>query len=140
MISLQREKIIAKFSQLDEYLGYLKDIQKVNKTSFLSDYHFFGLAERYLQLAIQMLIDVGQMIIIEGGLPKAPEPQEIFSILFNHKIISGELANKLTGIVGFRNILVHEYEDIDREEVYKYLQGRLDTFTLFKKEILRKIK
>lgn len=33
-------KIISKLERLDEYFGYLKDIQRVNKKSFLTDYHF----------------------------------------------------------------------------------------------------
>ena len=37
-------------------------------------------------------------------------------------------------IIGFRNVLVHEYLDIDREIVYEILQRRLDDF-----EELRKV-
>lgn len=140
MTNISENKIFEKLSLLDEYLSYLKDIQKVNKNSFLKDYHFYGLAERYLQLSIQTLIDVGQLIITEKQLPRPPEPQEIFSILFNSKILSENLVNRLTGIVGFRNILVHEYGKIDREKVYEYLQNNIGIFEQYKKEVLGFIK
>jgi uncharacterized protein YutE (UPF0331/DUF86 family) len=47
------------------------------------------------------------------------------------------LAERLDGIVGFRNILVHEYGKIDRERVYQYLQERIGDFEKFKEEILK---
>lgn len=140
MTSISKHKIFEKLSLLDEYFKYLKEIQKVNKNSFLNDYHFYGLAERYLQLSIQVLIDLGQLIITEKQLSRPAEPQEIFSVLFNDKILSENLVNQLTGIVGFRNILVHEYGKIDREKVYEYLKNDIGIFEHYKKEILKFIK
>lgn len=140
MTDISKHKIFEKLSLLDEYLIYLKEVQKVNKNSFLKDYHFHGLAERYLQLAIQILIDLGQLIITEKQLARPAEPQEIFSVLFNSKILSKNLVNQLTGIVGFRNILVHEYGKIDREKVYEYLQDNIKIFKQYKKEVLKFIK
>lgn len=140
MTVISKHKIFEKLSLLDEYLKYLKEIQKVNKNSFLKDYHFYGLAERYLQLSIQVLIDLGQLIITEKQLTRPAEPQEIFSVLFNNKILSADLADQLTGIVGFRNILVHEYGKIDRERVYEYLKNDMGIFKQYKKEVLRFVK
>src|SRR4030042_3610346 len=111
-------KISAKLEKWDEYLKILKDIQKINKTSFVNDYHFFGLAERYLQLSIEIVLDIGKIILAEKNLARPDNNQEIFIILRDEKIISKALTEKIHGIVGFRNILVHEYEKIDRNIVY----------------------
>ena len=40
------------------------------------------------------------------------------------------------GIANFRNILVHDYEKIDREIVYSKLQNNIIDFENFKKETL----
>ncbi|TSA44659.1 DUF86 domain-containing protein [bacterium] len=80
------------------------------------------------------------MGIIEENLEKPEENQEAVSILYNQKIIPPKLAEKLDGIVGFRNILVHEYGKIDREKVYSYLQNRVDDIADFKKAILKYLK
>lgn len=140
MSKLTFNKIIAKLGRLDEYLKYLASIQKVNKKSFLSDYHFYGLAERYLQLAIEVILDAGKLIIISGNLRRPEDNQDIFVVLRENKIISQKLVEKLTGIAGFRNILVHDYEKIDREIVYQKLQKNLSDFKNFKKEILKFLK
>jgi len=121
---------------LDEYIKYLKEVQKINKNQFMEDYHFFGLAERYLQLSIEILLDVGKLLIVIKGLKRPEENQEIFSALRDEKIISEKLADNLIGVANFRNILVHDYEKIDREIVYEKLRNNLDDFENFKKEIV----
>ena len=63
-----------------------------------------------------------QMIIIEMDFEKPEDNQETVSLLYNKKVISENLAGRLDGIVGFRNILVHEYGKIDKAKVYKHLQ------------------
>ena len=129
-------KIISKLQKLDEYIKYLKEVQKINKNQFVEDYHFFGLAERYLQLSIEILLDVGKLLVVIKGLKRPEENQEIFSALRDEKIISEKLAGNLMGIANFRNILVHDYEKIDREIVYEKLRNNLDDFENFKKEIV----
>ncbi len=133
-------KIISKLERSDEYFGYLKDIQKVNKKSFLTDYHFYGLAERYLQLEIEVVIDIGKMIIVKEDLKRPEDNGDIISVLADNKVISKKLSEKLIGVVNFRNILVHDYEKIDREIVYKKLQKNLDDFSDFKKSIINFLK
>lgn len=133
-------KILAKLQKLDEYLGYLKEIQKVNKDNFVKDYHFYGLAERYFQLSIEILLDMGKLIITGESLRRPEDNQDIFIVLHENEIISEKLAGKLVGIANFRNILVHDYEKIDREIIYEKLQKNLDDFKDFKKEILSYLK
>lgn len=138
MTKITQEKILEKIQNLDEYLENLETLQKEIKSEeqFLKDFHFYGLAERYLQLACQCLIDILDLIIIEEGLKKPQDRRETVSLLYNKDIISEDLASRLEGISGFRNILVHEYGEIDRKRVYKYLRERLKDFRMFKKEIL----
>ena len=90
-------KIIFKLQKLDEYVKYLRETQKVNKNKFIEDYHFFGLAERYLQLSIEVLLDVGKILVIIKGLKRPEENQEIFSMLYDEKIISEKTGPEFNG-------------------------------------------
>lgn len=128
-------KIISKLERLDEYLKFLKEIQKVNKKKFTEDFHFYGLAERYFQLSIEIVLDVGKLILVAKNLKRAEDNGDVFEILNDNKFISKKLFSRLAGINSFRNILVHDYEKIDREIVYKKLQKNLEDFIDFKKEI-----
>ncbi len=142
MTKITRQKIFEKIHQLDEYLSYLKQIKKEIKSEkeFLDDFHFYGLTERYLQLSCQVIIDTLNLLIIEEGIEKPDSRHEIISFLFKKGIISENLFSRLEGVVGFRNILVHEYGKIDHKRVYQYLMERLEDFEVFKKEILDLIK
>src|SRR3989338_6914846 len=115
-------KIVSKLDRLDEYLRYLLALQKVNKKSFLRDYHAYGLAERYLQLSIEAMLDIGKLIIIANHFRKPEDNQDIFTILEEQKVLTRALLRRLDGIAQFRNILVHDYEKINREIIYQKLQ------------------
>lgn len=80
------------------------------------------------------------MIIVLKDLKRPEDNGDIISVLVGNKIISKKLSEKLIGIVNFRNILVHDYEKIDREIVYKKLQKNLDDFSDFKKNIVKYLK
>jgi len=142
MTRITRQKIFEKIQQLDKYLSHLKQLKKEIKDEkeFLEDFHLYGLVERYLQLTCQVVIDTFNLIIIEDGIEKPEDSKETISLLFNKKIISENLASRLDGIVGFRNILVHGYGKIDRKKVYQCLMERLEDFDIFKKETLRWLK
>lgn len=133
-------KIVAKLQRLDEYLLYLHEIQKVNRETFVNDFHFFGLAERYLQLSIEVILDVGKLMVVAFALRKPEDSQDIFNVLTEHKILSEQLSQRLAGICGFRNILVHDYEKIDRKLIYERLQNNLSDFVNFKKTVVRFLK
>lgn len=142
MTRITRQKIYEKIQKLDEYLSYLNQIKREIKCekAFLDDFHFHGLADRYLQLICQVTIDTLNLVIIEEGIEKPESGQEVSSLLFDKGIISEDLFTRLEGLVGFRNILVHEYGKIDHKRIYHYLKERLEDFEFFKKEILNFIK
>ena len=135
-MTITHNKIIGKLQALDEYLGYLHDLQKVNKKSFLNDYHQFGLAEHYLHLSIEVLSDVAKLIIIAYALPRPEEQRDVFRVLHDKRVVSKKLYNQLIGASGFRNDLIHEYEKIDKERVYEYLQNNIQQFKEFKRQVL----
>jgi len=139
MTSLSRQKILEKLENFQEYLGYLKQLQKEvkNEQDFVADFHLFGNTERYLQLCIQDVIDTLNLIIIDLGLERPDDNYEIISVVFNKGIITQELADKLTKMIGFRNILVHEYGKIDRKKVYRVLADDLDDLGEFQRQITK---
>ena len=88
-----------------------------------------------MQLSIEIVLDIGKLLLIANDLPRAGDNSEIFEILAEKKIFTQKLVAKFSGIANFRNILVHDYEKIDRELVYKKLQNNLEDFMEFRKVI-----
>ncbi len=142
MTSLNKEKILTKLHNLKEYLGYLYQLREESKTEkvFFSDFHLFGNTERYLQLSIQIIIDTSHLIIIDLGLKRPEDNYEAISILFEKGVINERLSQKLTKMIGLRNILVHEYGKIDRKKIYEILKTQIADLEEFKKEIIHFLK
>lgn len=138
MTSLTKEKIFEKLENFREYFGYLHQLKKEagDETAFVADFRLFGNVERYLQLSIQAIVDIAHLVIIDIGQKRPEDNYEAISILYENKIITDELAQNLTAMVGLRNILVHEYGRIDRKKIYKILTTQLDDLEEFQRQIL----
>lgn len=135
------QEIIIRLEKLKEYLKILKELRKkCNLSDFKRDNVLRGALERYLQLSAEAAIDVGEIIINEERLRMPDASREVFEMLGEHKIISPKLADSFIKIVGFRNILVHDYVKLDLKKMYNYLQNDLDDFDKFIKAIARFLK
>jgi len=118
-------------------LKILKELAKENKDDFLSNYKIYGLAERYLQLSIECILDIGNHLISSLELKKPEKLQDIFLILGENSIIPKQFAKKIAKMAGFRNILIHGYLDVDKDLVYDHLTQELTDFEDYIKYILK---
>ncbi len=91
-----------------------------------------------LQRAIQASVDIAAHIIAYEGLGLPDTLKDHFQLLAQNKIISIDLEQKLYAMVGFRNIAVHEYQNIDKEILKSILQNNLRDIEEFYQEILSK--
>jgi uncharacterized protein YutE (UPF0331/DUF86 family) len=121
-----RAEIIRKrLNKLDEYLAVLKKLQRYSYEEFMADPERYGSTERFLHLAIEALIDMGNHVIADSELGIVNWYSDIPKILAEKEFISSELEEKWISMIGFRNTLVHEYIDIDRKIVYDVLQNSI---------------
>lgn len=114
-----------RLEKLREYLHILEDLSRASESEFLADPRLYGSAERFLQLAIEALLDMGAHVVAEMGLGKTEAYRDIPRALEAAGLLPSELARRWEKLVGFRNILVHEYVDLDRRSVYRILQEEL---------------
>ena len=71
------------------------------------------------------------------NLPLPADSRSLFELLARQKVISKALSVKLAAMAGFRNILVHEYLEIDRHRVYRALTTDLRDFESFIRAVTR---
>lgn len=90
-----------------------------------------------LQRACEQCIDLANHTIktYKLGLPK--DSKESFRLLAVARIIPSELAKHLEGMVGFRNILVHEYQRMDISLMVEVIEKHLDDLVLFTNHIIK---
>jgi len=87
-----------------------------------------------LQRAAEQCIDLANHLVRlkKLGIPK--ESKESFSLLAKAKIVPQPLAKQLEAMVGFRNTLVHEYQDMEIKIMKDVIENHLDDlveFTVF---------
>ncbi|MFN2322298.1 MAG: DUF86 domain-containing protein [Trueperaceae bacterium] len=84
-----------------------------------------------LQRASEATIDLAMHLVrIERlGLPKAS--REAFDLLERAGVLPAELAAALRGMVGFRNVAVHDYRKLDLDVVESIIARHLDDLLAF---------
>jgi uncharacterized protein YutE (UPF0331/DUF86 family) len=87
--------------------------------------------EHTLQLAIQAAQDVASHIVSDERLGEPRTNRELFDLLVRGGWISEAEAKPLSNMVGFRNLLVHGYGDVDLEIVRNVLEHHLDDLLHF---------
>jgi len=123
---VKQEIIRRRLNRLDEYLAVLRRLRERPQAEFVSDPILYGSAERFLQLAIESLCDMGSHMIVDGRLGAIETYADIPRILRRHEIIPAESAETWIRMIGFRNILVHDYLEIDRRIVHNVIQNQLE--------------
>jgi len=89
------------------------------------------LAERYLHLVVEACLDLSNHWIADRALPTPDSNRDSFLILERAGELSPELAERLRGWAGFRNILVHEYLEIDHSIAYQAILQELGDLERF---------
>jgi len=132
---VKREVIMARIDKLNEYLAYLKDVSKYSSDEYVSNPLIYGSTERFLHLAIECVIDIGNHIIADMNFRKPENNKEIFEILHENKIIDEKLLENLGRMAQFRNILVHDYIKLNRKMVYNIVLNNLTDLESFIKTV-----
>ncbi len=124
-----------KISAIRKYLRILQRYKKYSKEKIEDDIDIKGAVERYLYLAIQSTIDLAEAIIAYKDFRKPTTMTDAFYILNEEGLISHELTRELVKMVGFRNIIAHDYEKIDYDIVFNVLTNKVKDIEIFLKKI-----
>lgn len=115
--------------RLYECLSKLEPLQKRPSDDFAKDPYLRDIVERNLEVAAQCCIDIANRIISIERMKKPLDYYGAFLLLGEGNILPMDFAKNMAPLAGFRNILIHEYLNIDWSEVYKNLQGIGDLYS-----------
>lgn len=133
---VDRYTVTARIGKIRQYVALLVRIRGMaTEAAFVKDPLIYGNAERYLQLAIQAVLDISNHIVADMDVNLPADNRGLFDALATKRVLSAPLAKRLTSMAGFRNILVHEYLEIDRHRVYRVLKDDLRDFERFVKAV-----
>lgn len=122
------ELLRKRLGRLEEYLSILDHISRYSFEEFIAEPERYGAAERFLQLSIESINDLGNHIVSDLKLGEVNWQSDIPRLLAKNGYLSHEIQQLWIRMIGFRNVLVLEYMDVDRRLVYEVLQNNLGEF------------
>ena len=120
---------------MEEALTELGRYGNISFEEFQRDLSLRWIVEKGLEILIQNLLDIGAHLLASQIKNDWEDYGEVILKLGKHRVIPQAFSDKIKGMAGLRNILIHEYLKIDLDKLFDYLKFRLEDFVLFIKYI-----
>lgn len=118
-----------KLAQIESSVRVLRNVAHVDLLGV--DIREDGFIKYTLQTGIQAAMDVAAHVAADDYLGEPAAARDLFMLLARHGVIDRTLAERLGKMVGFRNIVVHEYADVNPEKVRQIVAEDLDDLLTF---------
>ncbi len=128
---VDKQVIEQHLQNMEEALANLGRYRDLSLEEFEKDLSLIWIAEKGLQILIQNLLDIGAHLLASEIKNDWDDYGEIILKLGQHGIIPRDFSEKIQGMAGLRNILIHEYLRVDVSKIYDLLKKRMGDFTEF---------
>ena len=132
---LNADVIGARLQQIRVMLRDLEGVGAVDAERLEAEPVTRAAVERFVQAIVDLAIDVNSHIEV-AELGEAPATgRQSFEYLVRCEAIDADLADRIAGAAGLRNVLVHRYVDIDVAKVAEAVPEVLDGFGSYVRQI-----
>lgn len=128
---VDQEIFSKRLDALDGYLSRLRALRAVGRDEFTSVPSIHDLAERYLHLMMECVLDLANHAIATRSLRTPGSYRDAFVVLAEAGELDLALAGRLGSWAGYRNVLVHEYLEIDHQVAWDAIQDDLADIDAF---------
>lgn len=115
---VDRDLVSRRRLALEQYLRELREVIAVGRAAYLADWKSQRAAERSLHLAMEVCLDLAEHVIADQRLAAPETAAGMFDTLRDAQLIEPALAEALSRMARFRNLLVHDYVRIDASRVF----------------------
>ena len=120
------EGVPAKLEIVRQNLERLEQLPQSSYAEFSADFRNLDSALHRLQTTIQALVDIASFLVSRRGLGVPTTSLDALEKLETAGLLPQGSAKRFAPIVGFRNRVVHLYDRIDPEIVYRILTQNRD--------------
>jgi uncharacterized protein YutE (UPF0331/DUF86 family) len=131
---LRPEAVRERLLRLEEVLSNLESLRREGLDP-RGGFRQAWLAERGLQLAAEIALDVGNHILSAHFGVAARDYEDVLSQLAERGVLGPELRERFRGLGGFRNLLVHGYLKLDADRVAEVLADAPERFSALARAI-----
>ena len=129
------DTVALKITSLQRCVARARGAYQRAGTQFRSNFDQQDAAILNILRASETAIDLANMLIRSRHLGIPTDSRESFSILQREGLVSEALTLRLKAMVGFRNLAVHQYRDLDIEMVEHILAHELDDLVAFAEQM-----
>ncbi len=127
--------VLNKFETIEKCINRINEEYEGNSKN-LQDYRKMDMIVLNLQRACEAVLDLAMYIVSTRKLGLPQNKREAFILLEENKIIDSNMSKNMQGMVGFRNIAVHDYKEIDEEILKDVIENHLTDLLDFARIIL----
>ncbi|MCM3639455.1 DUF86 domain-containing protein [Sporosarcina luteola] len=128
--------IINKTTMIERCLKRIHEVYEGNPEN-LRDFTKQDSIVLNIQRACEASIDLAMHVVSERKLGVPKTSREAFKLLHEAGLIEASLAKTLMNMVGFRNIVVHDYQALELDILESILNKHIDDFKQFTKALLQ---
>ena len=128
--------VTEKASWVREMTAAIRHLPLDSYDEFLSDTRNAAAAESYLRRGIEGLLDLGRHVLAKGFGKVVAEYKEVADQLTHNGVLSPKNGSVFRLMAGYRNRLVHFYQQISTAELYEICSRDLDNLETVCDEIL----
>ncbi|MQL53285.1 DUF86 domain-containing protein [Desulfofundulus thermobenzoicus] len=134
------KKLRQKAADMRRALADLSPYAEMAVDQYLKDRDRVAASKYYLLVATEAAIDICNHLAARLAKQAPDSYAECFEILAQKNIISAPLAERLVRMARFRNLLIHQYGDVDDRKVHEIICYNLDDLDLYLTEIAALLK
>jgi uncharacterized protein YutE (UPF0331/DUF86 family) len=117
----------------DQLLRLETHLRGVEREVFRDSWALRSMTERALQVAVEIMIDISERILaLENAGPAATAGDALIALVQLRVI---QEIRPYRDMIKFRNLLVHQYADINPDLLFEIATQKLDDFRSFRHEI-----
>lgn len=135
MSNIDKAIVAKRVALITQYLESLNKFESKSLEEYLDNFETQMVVERLLQLMTQAAIDINEHILSRINPANSTTNYEAFIEISKYNIINPELAKKLAPSAGLRNRLVHEYDDIDSNQVFGAIKFAIQQYPHYVQQI-----
>ncbi|MEG6523058.1 type VII toxin-antitoxin system HepT family RNase toxin [Desulfotomaculum sp. 1211_IL3151] len=128
--------IFERVSIIANSVSRLKILADTPLDQFRIDEDAIDIAENRLRKALEALFDLGRHVVIKSGLGVPADYRSVIEKLREAGCLPVDFAQNISGIAGYRNRIIHDYNKVTPEELYEIMQNRLTDLTQYCKYII----
>ena len=127
--------LLGKLESLRRCVSRITEKRPASVAALKNDLDLQDIISVNLERAVQLCVDIGLCILSDRNLPLSGSMSDTFRRLNAAGLLDSRITERMAKAVGFRNMAVHAYQEIDWDIVFSIITERLGDFRDFAAQV-----